>query len=329
MTLRLAWCASIVLAVVATTASALPETFSIQQVYANADGTVQFVVIYDRGSSDCDAGENRWAGLKLVSTGPGPQQTFVFPTDLPTCATSRRRMLIATEGFAALGIVAPDYVIPNGFLQTPDGAVTFAGVDRVMYAALPNDGVHAIDSNGTPIQNVATNLAGVSASVVPVTTPAIATVVEYYWQTRDHYFISSAAAEIAALDAAPPGGWMRTGRTFRTYAAAQPGTSPVCRFYLPPQFGDSHYYGRSTAECDGTHAKFPDFVYESPAVMYMLLPTEGVCPAGTVPVYRVFDGRLDANHRYMIDRAMRDQMMMHGWAAEGDGPDLVVMCAPQ
>jgi hypothetical protein len=30
----------------------------------------------------------------------------------------------------------------------------------------------------------------------------------------------------------------------------------------------------------------------------------------------------------MIDRAARDQMVAKGWLAEGDGPDLVVMCAP-
>jgi hypothetical protein len=46
-------------------------------------------------------------------------------------------------------------------------------------------------------------------------------------------------------------------------------------------------------------------------------------------VYRVFNNRRDANHRYMTDRNMRDLMMANGWLAEGDGPDLVVMCAPQ
>ena len=63
--------------------------------------------------------------------------------------------------------------------------------------------------------------------------------------------------------------------------------------------------------------------------MQMFLPTAGVCPAGTVPVYRVFDARPDANHRYMTDQALRDQMVAKGWVVEGDGPDHVVMCAPQ
>ncbi|NDP41955.1 MAG: hypothetical protein GZ089_04430 [Aromatoleum sp.] len=159
--------------------------------------------------------------------------------------------------------------------------------------------------------------------------PAGANVVEYYWASRDHYFITAAAAEIAALDTAPPGGWVRTGKTFKALATAQAGTSPVCRFYIPPAFGDSHFYGRGTAECDATHAAHPGFVYESPAVMYMFLPTLGVCAAGTVPVYRVFDGRIDTNHRYTIERSVRDQMVALGWVAEGDGPDFVVMCAPQ
>ena len=45
-------------------------------------------------------------------------------------------------------------------------------------------------------------------------------------------------------------------------------------------------------------------------------------------MYRLFSDRADANHRYTIDRALRDAMVAHGWLAEGDGPDTVLMCAP-
>jgi len=62
--------------------------------------------------------------------------------------------------------VTPDYVIPNGFLQIPNGTVDFAGVNQVTYAGLPNDGMKAIDANGAVIQNVATNFFGESKSVV-------------------------------------------------------------------------------------------------------------------------------------------------------------------
>jgi hypothetical protein len=80
-------------------------------------------------------------------------------------------VLIATTGFAALGLVTPDYVVPNGFLPTGGGTIDFAGADAVTYGSLPVDGVSAIDRNGAIVRNVATNFAGTSASVGP---PAIA-----------------------------------------------------------------------------------------------------------------------------------------------------------
>jgi len=153
--------------------------------------------------------------------------------------------------------------------------------------------------------------------------------VEYYNAALDHYFITWMPAEQANLDAGnTPTRWTRTGYRFRAYTAAQSGTSPVCRYYLPPQYGDSHFFGRGTAECDATGLAHPAFVREDPAFMHVYLPTGGTCPAGTTPVYRVFSARPDANHRYMTDRAVRDQMVARGWLAEGDGADQVVMCTP-
>ena len=92
--------------------------------------------------------------------------------------------------------------------------------------------------------------------------------------------------------------------------------------------GDSHFFGRGTVECEATGNANPSFVLESPGFMHMYLPVAGTCPVGTVQVYRVFSNRPDANHRYLIDKTLRDQMAARGWAVEGDGPDAVVMCAP-
>jgi len=155
------------LSLAAGSSLALPGTFAIDQVYSNADGSVQFIVVRDHGGADCDAQENRWAGQVLIATGPEPARTFVFPTDLPSCRTSGKRMLIATQGFVALGILTPDYVIPNGFLQIPAGNVSFADVGYLSYTALPTDGVHALDGFNHVVVNLATNFAGASASVVP------------------------------------------------------------------------------------------------------------------------------------------------------------------
>jgi hypothetical protein len=124
-------------------------------------------------------------------------------------------------------------------------------------------------------------------------------------------------------------GWTRTGQAFMTYTTPHSGTSPVCRYYIPPGLGDSHFFGRGTDECSATGQNNPSFKLEDPAFMQMFLPVAGECPANTTQVYRVFSNRSDANHRYMTDRAIRDQMVAQGWLVEGDGPDAVVMCAPQ
>jgi len=160
--------------------------------------------------------------------------------------------------------------------------------------------------------------------------PPTATAIEYYNAALDHYFITHIANEIAILDAGVQiQGWKRTGQLFPVRIAAGAGTSPVCRYYIPPALGNSHFYGRGTVECNNTGQKNPSFVNEDPQFFHVVLPVAGLCPAGTQVVYRVFSNRPDANHRYMIARALRDQMIALGWLAEGDGPDLVVMCVPQ
>jgi subtilisin family serine protease len=188
----------------------------------------------------------------------------------------------------------------------------------------PSGSTCSTDTCGAGIVDAAAAVRAAAASAPP---PSTATVVEYYNASLDHYFITWVAAEQANLDAGnTPTRWTRTGATFKAWSAGQPGTSPVCRYYIPPGLGDSHFFGRGTAECDATGQKNPTFVLEDPAFMQMVLPVNGTCPAGTQPVYRVFSGRADANHRYMTDAAVRDAMVARGWIAEGDGPDRVVMC---
>ena len=108
----------------------------------------------------------------------------------------------------------------------------------------------------------------------------------------------------------------------------RPGTTPVCRFYLPPALGGSHFLGRDPAECAATAASLPDAIHESAAVMHMVLPVAGQCPAQTSPVYRVVGEDAGTHHRYLGDAATRDQLVARGWIAEGEGPDRVTMCAP-
>ena len=185
--------------------------------------------------------------------------------------------------------------------------------------------------SGTIAPNVATNFAGQSgmAPALPVTA------VEFYNQTLDHYFISALQPDIDALDSGRLVGWARTGESFHVFpsqAVGGAGVNPVCRIYIPPPQGDSHFFSASPQECADTLAKFPTFDEESPAVFFIALPvttgpTAGACPAGTIPLYRVFDNRADANHRYTTSRMIRDQMVARGYIAEGYGDDAVIMCA--
>jgi serine protease len=155
-------------------------------------------------------------------------------------------------------------------------------------------------------------------------------VIEYYNRALDHYFITWIPAEIAALDAGTTiPGWTRTGQAFRAWTTPEAGSSPVCRFYIPPARGNSHFYGRDAVECEATQRNLPDLVLEEARFMHLALPSLGTCPANTLPVYRVFNDQADANHRYTTDRAVRDQMVARGWIAEGEGADFVAMCAPR
>ena len=154
-------------------------------------------------------------------------------------------------------------------------------------------------------------------------------VVEFYHQVFDHYFISINAQEISDLDTGVHPGWTRTGYAFKAYPAAKAGNNPVCRFYIPPALGDSHFFSASPQECSDTHTKFPDLEYEAPNVFYVGLPNvaTGACPVNTLPVYRVWNNRADSNHRYTTSIAIRDQMVAKGGIAEGYGPNNVIMCA--
>ena len=158
--------------------------------------------------------------------------------------------------------------------------------------------------------------------------------VEFYNASLQHYFISTAPAEINDLDTGVHVGWERTGFRFLAYATQVSGTSPVCRFYRAPAYGDSHFYSASPAECAATAAAHPvDWIYESASVFYIPLPntTTGTCPAGTNPVWRFFN-QLTTNHRYTTDVATRDDMNSNRavWIPEGYGPGpyYPIMCTP-
>ena len=307
------------------------ESWKIDEVYSNADGSRQFVVLKEAQGAN---GMNRLAGRSLTASHGGVVKTFTFGRDLPDTATAGKRVLIATHGVAATGLVTPDYVMPDRFVATDGGRIDFANVDLFAYGPLPVDGVNAQFAGRANAANVATNYAGRSVSL-----PAGAiTVVEFYNQALDHYFVSPLAPDIDSLDTGRFEGWSRTGlaySAFPTLAAGGAGVNPVCRYFIPPQHGNSHFFSASPAECAvvlewiGTVPSFSGYILETPNAYYIALPntTTGACPVGTVPVYRLWNQRFDSNHRFTTDPVVKAQMVARGYFAEGYGPDAVSMCA--
>ena len=347
---RLQWIIALSSAVVAAAAQASFDTLKVEQVYSNADGTVQFVVLHESAGMN---GQNLLMDHTFTTTRNGVTKTFIFPKDLPggSCGgyicmsspTAGKRVLLATQGFAALGLVTPDYVIPNGFLATDGATVIYASLPenlfpqaRMTFATLPIDGVTALAQGGAMVPNAPTNFAGATASLVALPVTAV----EFYRAATDHYFISALQPDIDALDSGRFSGWVRTLLSFKvfpTQAAGGAGANPVCRFYIPPQHGDSHFFSADpVVECANVLAKiltdpnYSGYVYEIPNAFYIALPDKmtGACPMGTVPVYRVWNQRIDSNHRYTTDRSVRDAMVAKNYVAEGYGPDMVIMCAP-
>jgi len=206
------------------------------------------------------------------------------------------------------------------FTPPPDGKWTLALLLTEWVGVPTNDGYAPRDYRSFDPQVAFGALRPLSSLVA----------VEYYWAARDHYFLTASPSEITALDASPPGGWLRTGASFPVYEKQLEGTSPVCRFYLPAEFGDSHYYSASPDECAAVRAKYPGFTYEAPNVFYVPLPDTltGVCPPGTSIVYRLWNNRADTNHRYTTNLVLVEQMLARGSVLEGYGLTSAVMCAP-
>ena len=160
--------------------------------------------------------------------------------------------------------------------------------------------------------------------------------IEYYDAFLDHYFVTAIPAEISALDNGQFPGWVRTGLRFSVYDAgtALPGLVPVCRFYGSPAAGlDSHFYSASVTECNQVKLKYPGvWLFESDNVFEVFLPdlTTGQCPAGSIPIYRAWNNRVDSNHRYTTDLAVEQAMIAKGYIAEGYGPSATptAMCSP-
>ena len=280
-------CAAVLALLAVSAAAAAAPSFRFDQVLSNADGSVQYVMLRETDGAN---GQDGFAGLTLTATQGTRVITFTFPANLPSTTTARRTVLVASAGYVAraatepeFAAVQPDYVIPDRFLPTAAGTVTFAGVDTLAYDALPGDGFSAVYSTGEVKDSAVQNFKG-------------------------------ATTRLPLL---------------RGYLDG------VCRFYIPAEHGNSHFFSALPAECATvaalatTNPNYSGYVEETAAAFFVATPfPDGACAYKWTPVYRLWNQRADSNHRYTIDPAIKAQMIARGYVAEGVGADAVAMCAP-
>jgi predicted dienelactone hydrolase len=166
----------------------------------------------------------------------------------------------------------------------------------------------------------------------PVGTNYESPAVEYYYAAWNMYFVTAIPAEIAALDAGMFAGWQRTGLQFNVYSTtgAPASASTVWRFFsttFSPK--SSHFYTAIVSEYNSLLAN-PDWQLEGPVFNTPMPATDGTCPAGSIPIYRLYNNGMGGapNHRFTTDVNVRAQMLAQGWAPEGWGIG-VGFCSPQ
>ena len=95
---------------------------------------------------------------------------YVFDADVSSDLTANKFALIATSGFASLpGAVPPDFVMPDGFIDTSVVVtITLSTIDEFTFAlgAIPTDGFNSLYRDGPSMgANSPTNFAGQTGSI--------------------------------------------------------------------------------------------------------------------------------------------------------------------
>jgi Repeat of unknown function (DUF5648) len=156
--------------------------------------------------------------------------------------------------------------------------------------------------------------------------------VEYYYNAWNYYFVTAFPGEIASLDGGAFGGlWKRTGQTFNVLQQPAGNAFPTCRFFsttFAPK--SSHFYTPYSAECSAVKANV-NWQYEAVAFYLQLPDANGVCSAGTDPLYRLYNNGMGGapNHRYTTSGGIFNQMVAAGWIFEGNGLTGAFACVPQ
>jgi hypothetical protein len=311
--------------------------FRIENLYSNKGGWFQFIELRENST---DGKVTPLAGSVITVKHGDVVKRYVIPSDPPAGFPAGGSLLITNfadwsdDNWGPVPAVPPDYVMPDRFLPANGGTIDLDGQDPWTFDALPNDGSTKLLRSGTtaPADGQSFALGNFRVHV------EFDNAIEYYNAALGHYFITASAPDFDAIESGRITGWQATGYSLGVltvpiakYCCSMWGevAVPVCRFYIPPAQGDSHFFSAIAHECTDVATKFPSFVLEAKSDFFVILADKdtGVCPFPFIPVYRLWNQRADTNHRYIVDDlARRAEMIAQGWLPEGFGPLAVAWC---
>ena len=164
--IRLTACAAMLAALLVPGAvQAKSHLWDTLVVFSNAAGNVQFINMFV--SHPAGTAEYEFQGQRLTSTA----NIFIFPSNLPTDrSTFQTWVLIATQDYADVpNAPTPDYIIPPGFFDPAGDELRYRNtidIFPIPAGAMPTNGVHSLERDGSTPINVGINFAGEAGTVV-------------------------------------------------------------------------------------------------------------------------------------------------------------------
>lgn len=156
-----------------------------------------------------------------------------------------------------------------------------------------------------------------------------ADLIEFRATSREQYFYTFDASELAALDSGAVGGWQRTGESFRVIRQAGSPRPIENRFHRVYRFwggssqaAPAHFFTLSQDECAVLRDR-PSWNWIFEGAPYWAQALEGGTCAKGVPLRRLYNGGAGGApaHRYTTRAAVATEMVDRGWIDEG-----AVMC---
>ncbi|MDB5333904.1 MAG: hypothetical protein JWP03_5055 [Phycisphaerales bacterium] len=148
-----------------TPARAAFHLWKIDEVYTNSTGSLQFIELTDTfGGSNFVNGQS----IQVSNVGNTLTNIFTIPGSSLPGSTLNHTLLFGTSGIQAAGGPTPDYIIPNNFLFTGGGSISFFGLNSGPYSSLPTDGILSRSfATGTNATNTPENFAGTTSTISP------------------------------------------------------------------------------------------------------------------------------------------------------------------